>query len=149
MTALRQAKPHTLHPACSYRRRVCIALGASERVPRVPVCASARAKGAPAVAVRARIMRGGTVLGVDARPSAWQAVKRSLVWLVASRVRQVKRSLCMACVGLVWRWRDASRRACALACVRWRSLRTSASCARRLHVRMYPCASNFLRIMRV
>ena len=85
---------------------------------------------------------------VDAQPSAWQAVKRSLVWLVASSLRQVKRSLCMACVGLVWRWRDASRRACALACVRWRSLRTSASCARRLHVRAYPCASNFLRIMR-
>ena len=85
---------------------------------------------------------------VDAPPSAWQAVKRNRVWLVASSLRQVKRSLCMACVGLVWRWRDASRRACALACVRWRSLRTYASCARRLHVRTYPCASNFLRIMR-
>ena len=67
MTTPHVKRSHALHPACSYRRRVCIALGASERVPRVPVCASARAKGAPAVAVRARIMRGQTVLWLTRR----------------------------------------------------------------------------------
>ena len=65
----------------------------------------------------------------DAPLSAWQAVKRSLVcrvcvksssvacaWL-ASRLRQVKRSLCMACVKLVLR--VAMRR---VVCVCWRAL---------------------------
>ena len=94
------------HPASrllTHRRRVCIALGASERVPRVLFRASARPKGAPTPAVRACIMRGRTVRGVTRRRRHGKPFKRSLVCRVASRWRQVKRSLCMACIGLVWR----------------------------------------------
>ena len=89
-----QAKPRTAYRLLLHRRRVCIALGASERVPRVPVCASALAKGAPAVAVRACIMRGRTVL--------WSTLRRrhgkpsSVAWCDWLRQWCVKSSVACA-----------------------------------------------------
>ena len=116
MTALHQAKPHTLHPACS-SQKARVHRTWSERAS--AACSRLRfglAKGGPC-GRRSRLHNARlNGAGCDAPPSAWQAVKRSLVCGVASRLRQVKRSLCMACVRLAWR--GVMRR---VVLVRWRA----------------------------
>ena len=89
-----QAKPRPASRSLTHRRRVCIALGASERVPRVLFRASARPKVAPVVAVRACIMRGRTVLGETRR--RWHGKPSSVAWCEVLRQEFDKSSVACA-----------------------------------------------------
>ena len=105
MTARQVKRSHTLHPARSYRGRVCIALGAAREVPPVRGLACARARGPLRV-------RGCERVRVRVRPPVCVGVCACVRVHALACVRACVRAL--ACV---------TRGGVCVACVRWRAWR--------------------------